>query len=108
MNKVPPNRSILLNELLPPAVWFHGSQSTTVGGDSTWKGITWQRACMLEHIMRCVLMTPLGVPVEPDVKRIFATVSGPTSAKALTARAVGTVSQRLLKAVAFDIASPAV
>ena len=26
-------------------------------------------------IMRCVWMTPFGMPVEPDVKRYFATVS---------------------------------
>ena len=29
----------------------------------------------LAHIMRCVLMTPLGNPVEPEVNRYFATVS---------------------------------
>ena len=30
--------------------------------------------------MRCVLMTPLGAPVEPEVKRSLAMVSGPTFA----------------------------
>jgi len=33
-----------------------------------------------EVIMRWVLMTPLGVPVEPEVNRSFAIVSGPTFA----------------------------
>ena len=32
--------------------------------------------CWLLHSIRCVLMTPLGVPVDPDVNRIFATSSG--------------------------------
>ncbi len=32
------------------------------------------------HSMRWVLMTPLGLPVEPEVNRIFAMVSGPTLA----------------------------
>ncbi len=40
----------------------------------------------LAQSMRCVLRTPLGTPVEPDVKRSFATVSGPTAAKASAAR----------------------
>src|SRR2546426_396049 len=64
--------------------------------------------CMLEHIMRCVLMTPLGVPVDPEVNRIFATVSGPTCANALSARVVGFVSQRLRKLVAFKAGVAAV
>ena len=33
--------------------------------------------------IRCVLITPLGRPVEPDVKSTFATVSGPTRACAV-------------------------
>ena len=38
--------------------------------------------------MRWVLMTPFGCPVEPEVKRIFATVSGPTSACAASTAGV--------------------
>ena len=32
--------------------------------------------------MRCVLTTPLGVPVDPEVNSSFATVSAPMAAKA--------------------------
>src|SRR5436190_1720193 len=42
--------------------------------------------------MRCVLITPFGVPVEPDVNRILATVSGPTRANAASTRSVGCVA----------------
>ena len=34
----------------------------------------------LTHIIPCVVITPLGAEVEPDVNRIFASVSGPTAA----------------------------
>ncbi len=33
------------------------------------------RAATTAHIMRCVWITPLGMPVEPEVNRNFATVS---------------------------------
>ena len=39
--------------------------------------------------MRWVLITPFGVPVDPDVNRTFATVSGPTRAWASSTRGVG-------------------
>ena len=45
--------------------------------------------------MRWVLMTPLGWPVEPEVNRIFAMVSGPTSACAASTAGVGGVSHQL-------------
>ena len=66
-----------------PNVWLHGSQSTITGG-----ALGEERprpraiAGWFEHSMRCVLITPFGVPVEPDVNRIFATVSGVTAANA--------------------------
>ena len=44
-----------------------------------------------EHIMRWVLITPFGMPVEPEVNRNFAIVSGPTLACAASTAAVGTV-----------------
>jgi hypothetical protein len=47
-----------------------------------------------EHSMRWVLMTPLGLPVEPEVNRIFATVSGPTLACAASTASVGSVMAR--------------
>ena len=49
--------------------------------------ITW-----LQVIMRCVLMTALGIPVEPDVKRNFAGASGSTAASAFSTASVGTVA----------------
>src|SRR5215510_1293613 len=39
--------------------------------------------------MRFVLMTAFGVPVDPDVNRNFAIVSGPTAAWAASTRASG-------------------
>ena len=43
----------------------------------------------LAHSMRWVLMTPLGWPVEPEVNRILAMVSGPTLACAASTAGVG-------------------
>ena len=70
----------MLKVALPPNVWFHGSHSQSTGGVSSTKGQSCAHACWFEHSMRCVLITPLGAPVDPEVKRIFATVSGPTLA----------------------------
>ena len=42
--------------------------------------------------IRCVLITPLGEPVEPDVNSTFATVSGPTRRCASSTRAVAVTS----------------
>ena len=39
-------------------------------------------------------MTPLGFPVEPEVNRIFATVSGPTLAWAASTASVGSLKIR--------------
>src|SRR6185369_16095894 len=41
----------------------------------------------IEHHMRWVLITAFGVPVEPEVKRNFAIVSGPTMACAASSAA---------------------
>ena len=72
----------MLKLWLPPKVWFHGSQSTITGGWSVRKVQAAAALSWLAHIMRWVLITPLGWPVEPEVKRILATVSGPTRANA--------------------------
>ncbi len=45
-------------------------------------------------------MTPLGSPVEPEVKRIFAIVPGPTSACAAATAPDGAVCINAAKAVA--------
>jgi hypothetical protein len=74
-------RSARLKLWLPPKVWLQGSQSTSTGGRSSRKGQAWASACWFEQSMRWLLITPLGLPVEPEVKRILATVSGPTAAK---------------------------
>ena len=50
--------------------------------------------------MRWVLMTPLGWPVEPEVNRIFATVSGPTRACAASTADAGTASANVANVVA--------
>ena len=46
----------------------------------------------LADSIRCVLMTPFGDPVDPDVNRIFATVSPVTRACASSTAAPGGVS----------------
>ena len=57
---------------LPPKVWLHGSQSTITGRSAARNGHTCRIICWLAASIRCVLSTPLGVPVEPEVNRIFA------------------------------------
>ena len=80
---------------LPPKVWLHGSQSTITGGASSVNGQTCASACWLATSMRCVLSTPLGIAVEPEVKSTFATLSGPTAANASsTARVAGVAASR--------------
>ena len=75
----------------PPNVWLHGSQSTSTGGSSARNGQMSSSAAWFEHIIRCVLMTPLGTPVDPDVNRSLPTVSGPTLAKASSTAGPGEV-----------------
>src|SRR3954452_4788525 len=75
MYSVPPRLRIRLKLWLPPKVWFHGSQSTNTGGVSFVKGQICASDCCLADSIRWVLMTPLGIAVEPLVKRILATLS---------------------------------
>jgi len=77
---------------LPPKVWFHGSQSTSTGGSSPSCGKHWRIICWFAQSIRCVLITPLGSLVDPEVKRNFAIVSGPTFACAASTAAVGVVA----------------
>jgi len=67
---------------LPPKVWLQGSQSTTTGGRSRKNGQPAAMASWFVASMRCVLTTPFGAPVEPEVNKIFATVSAPVLANA--------------------------
>src|SRR5215467_9482089 len=78
--------------LLLPKVWFQGSQSTITGGRSSRKGQTSAYCSWFTVSMRWVLITPFGIPVDPEVNRIFATVSGPTRAKALLTSGPGSLA----------------
>src|SRR5258708_22751719 len=90
---VPPFRSTRLKLWLPPKVWFQGSQSTSTGGRSSTKGQACASICWFAHSMRCVLITPFGVPVEPEVNRIFAMDSGLTFKNSLSIVEPGLVSR---------------
>src|SRR5262245_2648548 len=72
---------------LPPAVWCHGAQSTITGGSSLKYASVVRSISWFAHHMRWVLMTAFGVPVEPDVNRNLAMVSGPTAAWAASVAA---------------------
>ncbi len=95
MYSVPPLASVMPTLWLPPKVWFHGSQSTSTGGSSARKRRHWRSICWLAHHMRCVLITPLGTLVEPDVNRNLAIVSGPTCSCAARSVAPGFACSRL-------------
>src|SRR5258706_7215892 len=60
--------------------------------DARWTGA-------LHHI-RCVLITPFGIPVEPEVNSSLATVSGLTAAAATSTWFVGAVASKASKLVA--------
>lgn len=89
----------MLKSWLPPKVWLHGSQSTNTGAVLARNGHIWTIACWLEHIMRWVVRTPLGPPVEPEVNSTFAIVSGPTAANARSTSGPGEVSSSSLNGV---------
>ena len=79
---------------LPPKVWLQGSQSSSTGGSSSRKGQTCRICCWFAASMPCVLSTPFGVPVDPEVKRIFATSVGWTDAKRRSTSSVGSAPKR--------------
>ena len=78
-------------------MWFHGSQSTSTGGSSASAGKHWRIICWFAHSMRCVLITPLGSFVDPEVNRNLAIVSGPTPAWAASTADVGAVASKSAK-----------
>ena len=85
---------------LPPAVWFQGSQSQSTGGSSARNGSTLRIIAWLDESMRWVLITPFGRPVEPEVNRILATLSGRTRARASSTAPVSGVSASAANGVA--------
>ena len=100
MKNEPPLESTRLKLLLPPKVWLHGSQSISVGGSAAKLGLTPRSIAWFDVIIRWVLITPLGVPVEPEVNRSLAIVSGPTFAWARSTSARGLGRQHRLERVA--------
>src|SRR5258707_2352218 len=94
MYSVPPLRSTRLKLWLAPKVWLHGSQSRitrSVCGFSR-NGQICALACWLDVSMRWALMTAFDVPVQPEVNRKFAMVSGVTAAKAFATADVSDVA----------------
>src|SRR5258707_4841265 len=94
MYSVPPLRSTRLKLWLAPKVWLHGSESMitrSVCGFSR-NGQIWALACWLDVSMRWVLMTAFDVPVDPEVNRNFAMVSGVMAAKAFATAGVSDVA----------------
>ena len=79
---------------LPPKVWLHGSQSTITGRSVRRNGQACRIICWLAASIRWVLSTPFGVPVEPEVNRIFAIESPVTAARAAATPGPGTVAMR--------------
>src|SRR5215468_4298505 len=91
MYSEPPLVSTILKLWLLPKVWLHGSQSTTTGGSSATKLKPEASIAWFEHSMRWVLMTAFGLPVDPEVKRNLAMVSGVTFACAAATPAASSV-----------------
>src|SRR6185295_4527563 len=82
-------RRIRLKLWLAPNAWLQGNQSTMTGGESSRNGQHCAMLCWLAHSIRWVVITPLGSPVDPDVKRIFATSPGFTRSNACPTAPVG-------------------
>ena len=95
MYRVPAWARARLTLWLPPKVWFQGSQSTSTRRCAVTNGQVCSAIIWLAHIIRCVLMTPFGMPVEPEVNSTLATVSGPTAANARSTALVGVAAEQL-------------
>ena len=93
MYRVPPLHRARCRLWLPPKVWLHGSQSVSTGGSVSTKGQICRIICWLAQSIRWVLSTPLGVPVDPEVKRIFATESGVRARRARSTSGVAAVAR---------------
>src|SRR3954469_19309382 len=100
---VPPLRSTRLKLWLAPKVWLHGSQSRITRSLMPSRNVqVCALACWLEVSMLWVLITAFGVPVEPEVNRNFAIVSGVIAAKALATSDVSGVAAILANGIASE------
>ena len=79
-------------------VWFQGIQSNTSGAGSAAGLRAWRAWATLAHIMRWVLITALGMPVEPEVNSSLPTVSGVICAIDAATAGVTGVCTSVLKA----------
>src|SRR5947199_9522393 len=82
-------------------MWLHGSQSRITRSVEPRNDHVCALACWLDVSMRWVLMTAFGVPVEPEVNRNFAMVSGPTAAKASATAGVSGITAMLRNEIAL-------
>ncbi len=98
--RLPPLRSTRLRLWLPPKVWLQGSQSTSTGFSCPRKRQTCAMACWFAHSMRWVLTTTLGCPVEPEVSRYLACVSGVIASKAARTAGPSALASSVSKASA--------
>ena len=106
---VPPCLSTMLVLWFPPKVWLQGSQSSSTGFSSVRKRRVCASICWLAHSIRWVLITTFGWPVEPEVSRYLACVSGVMAAKARITAGVSAVASRSLKGMAPGcVAAPCV
>ena len=96
--RLPPLYSTMPTLWLPPKVWLHGSQSSSTGGCSVRNGHTCSIACWLAHSIRCVVITALGSPVDPEVNRSLATVSGPAPDREMPPPGPGAAAARSCQA----------
>src|SRR3979409_2422685 len=81
-------------------VWFHGIQSRYVAcGALGSRGRTCIIIAALAHIISCVLMTALGIPVEPEGNTSLPTVSGVILAMEAATSEVTLVAARSAKAM---------
>ncbi len=107
MCSVPPFASTRLKLWLPPKVWCQGSQSTITGGSAVSAGKRAWSIAWLELSIRWVFTTAFGTPVEPEVNRSFATVSGTTAAWAAATASGPSAARRSANGVAGrPIAAP--
>jgi len=83
---------------LPPKVWLQGSQSTSTGFSWPRKRQVCAIICWLAQSMRCVLITTLGRPVEPEVSRYLAWSSGAMASKAWATAGVSRAASNCAKA----------